>query len=185
MKVISTKLSGVKIVEPEVFGDSRGWFYESYSKRKLELSGIAADFVQDNRSFSEKKGTLRGLHFQCSPKAQAKLLCCTRGAILDVAVDIRRGSPSFLKWVSAELTADNKRMLFIPRGFAHGFLTLTDNVEVLYKADEYYSPEHDGVFRYDDPAVGVAWGIDSPILSAKDSGAPLLSDSRANFIYEG
>ena len=183
MNAIETGLDGCLIVEPQVFGDGRGWFYESYSKTKLEAIGINADFVQDNRSFSAQKGTLRGLHCQTAPKAQAKLISCTRGAILDVAVDIRKGSPSYMKWISVELSADNKRMLFVPKGFLHGFLTLTDDVEVLYKVDEYYSPENDRSIRFDDQAIGIEWGISSPVLSAKDSGAPMLADSDAKFVY--
>lgn len=183
MKITETELPEVKIVEPEVFGDNRGWFYESYSKRKLEELGINADFVQDNRSFSAAKGTLRGLHFQKSPDCQAKLICCTKGEIYDVAVDLRKGSPRYLKWVKVKLTAENKRALFIPRGFGHGFVTLTDDVEVLYKADGYYSRENDRSIRFDDEAIGVDWGITDPILSQKDINAPLLSDSDISFVY--
>ncbi|MCQ2463143.1 MAG: dTDP-4-dehydrorhamnose 3,5-epimerase [Clostridia bacterium] len=185
MKSIDTAIAEVKIIVPEVFGDARGWFYESYSKKKLSQLGITDEFVQDNRSYSAKKGTLRGLHFQCAPMSQAKLICCTKGKILDVAVDIRKGSPTFLKWVSTVLDEDNKHYFYIPKGFAHGFLTLTDNVEVLYKADEYYSPEHDGGFRFDDAEIGVDWGISDPILSEKDKNAPLFSECRANFTYGG
>lgn len=183
MKIIETGIPEVKIVEPDVYGDHRGWFYESYSKKKLAELGLDIDFVQDNRSYSAQKGTLRGLHFQASAMAQSKLICATRGVIKDVAVDIRVGSPTYLRWVAVELSADNKRMLFIPKGFAHGFLTLSDDVEVLYKVDEYYSPEHDGGFRFDDPTVNVDWGIEAPILSAKDETAPLLADSKADFVY--
>ncbi len=183
LTAIKTELDGVIIVEPLIHGDSRGWFYESYSKRKYEELGIKADFVQDNRSYSSQKGIIRGLHCQLEPYAQAKLITCTNGAILDVAVDIRKGSPTYMKWVSVELTAENKRQLFIPRGFLHGFLTLTDDVEVLYKADNYYEPSADRSIRFDDPAFGVAWGIEKPQLSAKDSGAPLFAESDANFTY--
>lgn len=183
MKIISTEIEDVKIVQPDVFADNRGWFYESYSYKKLKEGGIDAVFVQDNRSFSEKKGTVRGLHFQKAPMAQAKLLSCTKGEILDVAVDIRKGSPTYLKWVAVKLSQENKTMLFIPKGFLHGFVTLTDNVEVMYKVDEYYSKENDRSVRFDDPAIGVNWETDSPILSEKDKKAPLLSESDANFIY--
>lgn len=183
MKIIDTEIKELKIVEPEVFGDHRGWFYESYSYKKLKELGIDTVFVQDNRSFSAKKGTLRGLHFQKAPFGQAKLICCTRGEILDVAVDIRKNSPTYLKWVSVKLSEENKRMFYIPKGFAHGFLTLTDNVEVLYKADEYYNSENDRSVRFDDREIGVDWGIENPILSKKDLDAPLLKDSDANFIF--
>lgn len=183
MQVIKTELDGVLIVEPKVFGDNRGWFMETYSSEKLAPLGIAVDFVQDNHSFSAQKGTLRGLHFQMHPKAQSKLLCCTRGTILDVAVDIRKGSPNYTKWVAVELSAENKRQLFIPAGFAHGFVTLTDDVEVQYKVDQYYAPECDRSIRFDDPAIGVDWGVNDPVLSQKDLGAPLLKDSDCNFTY--
>ena len=183
MKVVGTALADVYILEPEVFGDHRGWFMETYSQIKLKNQGIDVTFVQDNHSFSANKGTLRGLHFQKEPMAQTKLIRCTRGAILDVAVDIRKGSPSYKKWVAVELSEENKRQLFIPKGFVHGFLTLTDNTEVQYKVDEFYSRECDRGIRYDDPAIGVDWGDIQPVLSAKDLSAPYLSDSDANFIY--
>ena len=154
MKKIETGLDGAVIIEPDIFGDARGWFYESYSKTKLEQLGIYADFVQDNRSYSAQKGTLRGLHCQTEPKAQSKLLTCLRGAILDVAVDIRKGSPTYMKWTSVELSGENKRMFFIPKGCLHGFVTLTPDVEVSYKVDEYYSPENDRSIRFDDPSIG-------------------------------
>ena len=174
--VEKTKLSGVYVITPKVFGDKRGWFMESYSKRDLKENGIDVDFVQDNRSFSEKKGIIRGLHFQRNPMCQAKMLTCISGAILDVAVDLRKDSPTYKQWISVELTGDNKKEIFIPKGFAHGFVTLTDNVEISYKCDEFYSPEHDGGIRYDDPSIGVDWGIDNPILSDKDVNAPYLKD---------
>lgn len=183
MKLIQTEIDGVFEIEPKVFGDNRGWFYESYSKEEFSRLGIEADFVQDNRSFSEKKGTLRGLHCQTEPKAQAKLVSCTRGAILDVAVDIRRGSPTFMKWISVELTAENKKMLFIPKGCLHGFVALTDNVELSYKVDDFYSPENDRSIRFDDPEIGVEWGVDAPVLSEKDKNAPLLADSDVKFNF--
>ena len=186
MKVTETELKDVYIVEPRVFGDHRGWFMESYSKATFLKAGIDCDFVQDNQSFSAQKGTLRGLHYQLNPKCQAKIVRCTKGAILDVAVDIRKGSPMYKKWVAVELSAENKRQLFIPRGFAHGFVTLTDDVEVQYKADNYYAPECDGNIRYDDPDIGVNWGSGEFILSEKDKNAPLLKDRmNLNFIYEG
>ncbi len=184
MNVIETALAGVRILEPQVFGDARGWFMESWSKKKMEDAGITVDFVQDNHSFSAQKGTLRGLHYQLNPMAQAKLLRVSRGAIFDVAVDIRRGSPTYAKWVGVELTAENARQLFIPRGFAHGFITLTDDVEVQYKADNFYAPTCDGNIRWDDPEIGVAWPLAPVVLSEKDAKAPLLSArTELNFTY--
>lgn len=183
MQIITTELDGVYIIESKVFGDLRGWFTETYSKEKFKELGIDIDFIQDNHSFSAQRGTLRGLHFQLNPKAQSKLMRCTRGSILDVAVDIREGSPTYKKWVAVELTEENKRQLLIPKGFAHGFLTLTDNVEVQYKVDEYYSPENDRSIRFDDSEINVAWGMENPILSDKDLKAPSLKDSDANFRY--
>ena len=175
MNVIETTLAGVLILEPKVFGDARGWFMESWSKKKMEDAGIFVDFVQDNHSFSAEKGTLRGLHYQLNPMAQAKLLRVSRGTIFDVAVDIRRGSPTYAKWVGIELSAENHRQLFIPRGFAHGFITLTNDVEVLYKADNLYAPEYDGNIRWDDPEIGIKWPIAPVVLSEKDAAAPLLA----------
>ncbi|MGI6084167.1 MAG: dTDP-4-dehydrorhamnose 3,5-epimerase [Acetivibrionales bacterium] len=183
MKILTTNIKGLLIIEPQIFGDHRGWFFESYSKIKLKEQNLECDFVQDNHSFSAQKGTLRGLHFQINPKAQAKLVRCTRGAILDVAVDLRKGSPTYKQWLSIELSAENKKQFFIPKGFAHGFLTLTDDVEVQYKTDEYYSPECDRSIAYNDTELNVQWGIDKPILSDKDKNAPLLKDSDINFIY--
>lgn len=186
MKAIETKLMGVYILEPQVFGDARGWFMESWSQRKMEDAGIHVAFVQDNQSFSAQKGTLRGLHYQLNPKCQAKLLRCTRGKIFDVAVDIRKGSPQYAQWVGVELSAENKRQLFIPRGFAHGFITLTDDVEVQYKADNYYAPECDGNIRWNDPEIGIEWPLEPIILSDKDQKAPLLKERmNLNFVYGG
>ena len=181
MQKIETALPGVLIIEPQVFGDHRGWFMETWSQAKFEALGLSVRFVQDNHSFSAQKGTLRGLHFQKSPKAQAKLLRCSRGAILDVAVDLRRASTNYCKWVSVALSAENKRQIFIPKGFGHGFVTLTDDVEVQYKVDELYDPACDRSIRYDDPAIGVDWGMTHPILSKKDLDAPLLKDSDCDF----
>jgi len=183
MNFVNTEISGAVIVEPKVFGDNRGWFYESYSKSEFEKFGIKADFVQDNRSFSAQKGTLRGLHCQTEPKAQAKLVSCTKGAILDVAVDIREGSPTYLKWVAVELNEENKKMLFVPKGCLHGFVTLTENVEVSYKVDELYSPENDRSVCWRDPEIGVEWGVETPVLSEKDKNAPLLKNSDVQFKF--
>ena len=142
-------------------------------------------FVQDNQSFSSQKGILRGIHFQNNPMAQAKLVRVTKGAVLDVAVDLRKGSPTYRQWVSVELSAENKRMLFIPRGFGHGFRTLTDDVEFCYKVDNLYSKECDRGIRYNDPAIGVDWGeVNESLLSAKDTTSPLLADSDCNFVFE-
>lgn len=185
MKKIETALPEVFIIEPQVFGDHRGYFMETYNEAKFHELGITNVFVQDNQSFTAQKGTLRGLHFQNEPMAQAKLVRCGRGAVLDVAVDIRKGSPNYMKWVAVELSAENKRMLFIPRGFAHGFVTLTDDVEFIYKVDNLYSKENDRGIRFDDPAIGVEWGVENPILSQKDTSSPLLKDSDCNFVYEG
>ncbi len=185
MKVTETKLPGVYLIDPDVFGDARGWFMESWSKRKFEEGGLYVDFLQDNHSYSAEKGTLRGLHYQLNPMAQAKLLRATRGTIFDVVVDIRKGSPNYAKWVGYELSAENKRQLFIPRGFAHGFITLTDDVEVQYKADNYYAPDCDGNIRWDDPEIGIQWPIEPIILSDKDEKAPLLKErTNLNFVYE-
>ncbi len=185
LKATETNLKGVYILEPQVFGDARGWFMESWSQRKMEEAGIKVDFLQDNHSYSATKGTLRGLHYQLNPMAQAKLLRCSRGSILDVAVDIRKGSPQYAKWTAVELSAENKKQLFIPRGFAHGFLTLTDDVEVQYKADNYYAPDCDGNIRWNDPEIGVEWPFEPVILSEKDEKAPLLAErTNLNFVYE-
>lgn len=185
MKATETNLQGVYILEPQVFGDARGWFMESWSQRKMEEAGIRAEFLQDNQSFSAQKGTLRGLHYQLNPMCQAKLLRCTRGKIFDVAVDIRKGSPTYAQWTGVELSAENKKQFFIPRGFAHGFVTLTDDVEVQYKADNYYAPDCDGNIRWDDPEIGIKWPIAPVILSEKDKNAPLLKErTNLNFVYE-
>ena len=181
MNFIKTELEGVFIVEPKVFGDHRGFFMESYSKRVFEEAGLHYDFVQDNHSSSTVKGTLRGIHFQRGDKAQAKLVRCARGAVLDVAVDLRPNSPTYKKWVAVELSEENKRQLMIPRGFGHGFVTLTDHVEFLYKADNYYAPEADGNIIWNDPEIGVDWGVTEPILSQKDANAPLLKDAVTDF----
>lgn len=181
MKITKTEIEGLYIVEPQVFGDNRGWFMETWTKSKLTDAGINIEFVQDNQSYSAQKGTLRGLHFQTNPKSQTKLLRCTRGEILDVAVDLRRNSSTYKKWVSVVLNAENKKQFLIPKGFAHGFVTLTDDVEVQYKVDEYYAPECDRSVRFDDPEIGVDWGVKDPILSQKDLKAPFLKDSDVNF----
>ncbi len=184
MKVIETDLKEVVVIEPTLFGDHRGWFMEIFNDSKFRESGIQANFVQDNHSFSAAMGTLRGLHYQLNPKAQAKLVRCTRGAIYDVAVDIRQGSPTYGQCVSIELSADNKKQLFIPKGFAHGFITLTEDVEVQYKVDELYAPEYDRGIIWNDPEIGIRWPIHiNPVLSEKDEKAPFLKDAENNFVY--
>lgn len=185
MEVEKTFIDGAVVLTPKVFGDNRGWFMESYSKRTLEEAGIYDEFIQDNRSFSAEKGTLRGLHCQTEPMAQAKLLTCLKGEILDLAVDIREGSPTYMKWVSVKLSEENKKMFYIPAGCLHGFVTLTDDVEVMYKVNNFYSPENDRSVRFDDPTLGVEWGVTNPILSQKDLNAPLLKDSDVKFTYKG
>jgi dTDP-4-dehydrorhamnose 3,5-epimerase len=184
MNKIETSLPGVYIIEPRVIGDQRGYFMETWSTRNFEDMGLHYDFVQDNQSFSSQKGILRGIHFQNAPMAQAKLVRVTRGAVLDVAVDLRRGSPTYRQWVGVELSAENKRMLMIPRGFGHGFKTLTDNVEFCYKVDNLYSRECDRGIRFNDPAIGVDWGeVVEELLSQKDTTSPLLKDSDRNFVF--
>lgn len=178
MKITKTKLDGVVIIEPDVFGDNRGFFMESWNKEKMEEVGLFYNFVQDNHSKSTVKGTLRGIHFQKGDKAQAKLVRCVKGAVLDIAVDLRKNSPTFKQWVGVELSAENKKQLLIPRGFGHGFVTLTDDVEFLYKADNYYAPEADAGIRWNDPDIGVEWGIENPILSEKDKKNPFLKDCK-------
>ena len=181
MKITKTKLEGVVIIEPDVFGDNRGFFMESWNKKKMAEAGLDYDFVQDNHSKSTVKGTLRGIHFQKGDKAQAKLVRCVKGAVLDVAVDLRKNSSTFKQWVGVELSEENKKQLLIPRGFGHGFVTLTDDVEFLYKADNYYAPEADAGIRWNDPEIGVEWGIDNPILSEKDKKNPFFRNLFEDF----
>ena len=185
MKRVETSLPGVCIIEPQVFGDSRGYFMETYSHKNFEELGIPNVFVQDNQSFTAQRSVLRGIHFQNAPFAQAKLVRVVRGAVMDVAVDLRKGSPTYKKWVSVELSQDNKRMLFIPRGFGHGFRTLTENVEFVYNVDNYYNKQCDRGIRYNDPSIGVEWGaVYEDLLSDKDKTSPLLEESDCNYIYE-
>lgn len=181
MQVIYTKLEGLYIVEPDVHGDHRGFFMESYSSRTFAKHGVDVPFVQDNHSLSAEPGVIRGLHYQLNPKAQTKLVRVATGAIYDVAVDIRRNSPTFGQWVGVILSEANKRQLLVPQGFAHGFCTLVTNTQVLYKVDEYYSPEHDRGILWNDPAIGIDWPTSKPILSDKDTKHPLLKDAEINF----
>ena len=176
MKLTDTEIEGVEIVEPEVFGDERGWFCETYSAARYREAGIRADFVQDNESFSSQ-GVVRGLHWQAAPHTQAKLVRVIRGAVWDVAVDIRKNSPTFGKHVAVVLSADNRKQLFIPRGFAHGFLVLEDGTLFSYKCDNLYCPAADRGIRFDDPALGIKWpdAAARPLLSPKDRALPFLS----------
>lgn len=181
MKFIHTAIEGVVIVEPEVHGDSRGFFLESWSRWEFEQAGLHYDFVQDNHSFSARKGTLRGVHFQRGAWSQAKLVRCVRGAIRDVAVDLRPESPTYKQWVAVELSAENKRQLLIPRRMGHGFVTLTEEVDFLYRVDNFYAPEHEGGIRWDDPELKIEWGVENPVLSAKDQISPFLKDAVTDF----
>ncbi|OPY11918.1 MAG: dTDP-4-dehydrorhamnose 3,5-epimerase [Syntrophus sp. PtaB.Bin138] len=181
MKKNDTALDGVYILEPRIFGDDRGCFFESFSLKALRECGIEFTPVQENYVYSKKKGTIRGLHFQNAPKAQAKIVRCTTGSVLDVAVDLRKDSPHYLKYVMVELSSENKKQIFIPKYFAHGVMSLSDGAVIEYLVDELYSPEHDRSIRYDDPQINVTWNISNPSLSAKDKNAPALSDSDINF----
>ena len=177
MQIEQTSLPGVVILTPARFGDARGFFSETWSRRRLAEAGIDIDFVQDNHSVSAQVNTVRGLHFQSPPHVQAKLVRCGKGRLFDVAVDIRRDSPTFGKWVGEVLSAENKLQMWIPPGFAHGFLTLSETAEFLYKTTDYYSPEHERCVAWSDSSIGVAWPIaGTPLLSEKDQlGQPLLS----------
>lgn len=185
MQIEKTGLDGVLILTPARHGDARGYFSESWSRRRLAEAGLDIDFVQDNHSLSMAAGTLRGLHYQSPPHAQAKLVRCGRGALWDVAVDMRRGSPTFGQWTGVELSAQNGRQLFIPAGFLHGFVTRAPMTEIIYKCSDYYAPECDGAVRYDDPAIGIDWGLGAQdaILSDKDAAAPLLAQTELPFTY--
>lgn len=174
MEYLPTGLNGPVIIKPKVFGDSRGFFMETFSLRDFEAHVGPVHFVQDNESYSARRGVLRGMHFQKGDAAQAKLVRVSRGRVLDVAVDIRPGSPTYGRWVKVEISAEEKNMFYIPRGFAHGFLVLEDDTLFEYKCDNYYSPADEGSFRWDDPQVGIDWGIPAEelILSDKDRIAP-------------
>jgi len=183
MEFMKSAIPEVVLIKPKVFGDDRGFFLESYKKSLFLANGIDYDFIQDNHSMSAK-GVLRGLHYQLNPKAQGKLVRCVSGSVFDVAVDIRRGSPTFGKWVGYELSATNKQMLWIPPGFAHGFITLEDNTQFLYKTTNDYAPEYDRGIKYNDPAIGVVWPeIGELLLSGKDQAQPLLKDAEINFVF--
>ena len=183
-KKIETSLPGVYILEPQVFGDNRGWFMESWSRKNMKDVGLDVDFVQDNQSYTASSGTIRGIHFQQDPMSQAKLVRVVRGKVMDYAVDLRKGSPTYGKWVGVELSAENRRQFFIPRGFGHAFLTLSSDVEFIYKCDNLYSRECDRNIRWNDPGIGIDWPLEGePILSEKDAMAPFLEDSDCNFRY--
>ena len=186
MQIEQTNLSGVLILTPKRFGDARGFFSESWSAVRMAEAGLHFDFVQDNHSLSEAVGTVRGLHFQAPPHAQAKLVRCGRGRVFDVAVDIRKGSPTYGQWTGIELSFENGKQLLVPRGFLHGFVTLEPDTEIIYKCDDVYSPECDGAVRFDDPDIGIEWNIDpnKAILSEKDATAPYLRDFDSPFIYK-
>ena len=174
----------IKLIKPQRHGDHRGFFAETYSRREYSELGIDVEFVQDNHSLSREVGTLRGLHFQSPPRAQAKLVRCGRGAIFDVAVDIRRGSPTYGQWEGYELTAENGEQLYIPVGFAHGFVTLEPDSEIVYKCSDYYAPETEGAVLWNDPDIGIDWPTEvEPILSDKDAVAPVFSDLESPFIF--
>lgn len=185
MQIEATSIPDVKILTPRRFGDDRGWFMETFNAGVLAGAGLDIAWVQDNHSMSARVGTLRGLHFQTPPRAQDKLVRCSRGAILDVAVDIRKGSPSYGKWVGVDLTPENGRQLLVPKGFLHGFVTRAENTEVQYKCSDLYAPDCDGGIRWDDPDIGIDWGLSGdPVLSAKDTVAPFLRDYDSPFTYK-
>lgn len=182
MQIELTALDGVVILTPARHGDARGFFSESWHRGRMADAGFEYDFVQDNHSLSETAGTIRGLHFQAPPHAQAKLVRCGRGALLDVAVDIRAGSPTYGKWVGVELSFENGKQLLIPEGFAHGFVTRTPGTEICYKCNAYYAPDADGAVAWD--SCGIDWGLNGdPVLSAKDAAAPALADFDSPFTY--
>jgi dTDP-4-dehydrorhamnose 3,5-epimerase len=183
MKITETDLPGVLILEPRRFGDDRGWFMESWNRETLRGHGIEIDFVQDNHSYSAPQGTVRGLHYQSPPHAQAKLVRVARGTVRDVAVDVRGGSATYGRHVAVDLSAENGRQLLVPVGFLHGFATLTPDVELLYKCSDVYAPDCDGAVAWDDPDLGIDWGIDpaTATLSDKDRAAPRFADWTSPF----
>ena len=184
MQIEDTPLVGVKILTPNRFGDARGFFSESWNRARLAGNGIDLDFVQDNHSMSAQVGTVRGLHFQSPPHAQDKLVRCGQGALFDVAVDIRKGSPTYGEWFGIELNAENGCQLLLPKGFLHGFITRAPNTEIIYKCTDYYAPDCDGAVRWD--SCGIDWGYDGEaLLSDKDVAAPTLADFDSPFVWEG
>jgi|TARA_B110000908_G_C10262091_1_gene460124 dTDP-4-dehydrorhamnose 3,5-epimerase len=186
LKITETALPGVLLLEPRRFSDARGVFSESWNRKTLATHGIDIDFVQDNHSVSTQVDTVRGLHFQSPPHAQAKLVRCGRGRLFDVAVDIRKGSPTYGKWVGYDLSFDNGLQLLIPAGFLHGFVTREADTEIVYKCSDYYAFECDGTVRFDDPDIAIEWGISTQaVLSEKDTQAPLLKDFDSPFVWGG
>lgn len=183
MKVTELALSGVKVIEPTYFEDYRGYYCETYSKRTLAEYGITCEFVQDNHFFCLNKGTIRGIHFQNDPYAQAKLIRCTRGSMLDIAVDLRKGSPTYKKWVSVILSAENRKQIFMTRGYGHLAISLTDNTEGQYKVDGFYAPAYDRAIAWDDPEIAIELPSIPVIVSPKDKKAPTLAESDVNFQY--
>ncbi|WP_217560480.1 dTDP-4-dehydrorhamnose 3,5-epimerase [Paenibacillus sp. GbtcB18] len=184
MNILSTNFQGAILIEPTIYGDNRGFFMGSYNAARFGELGIANQFNQDNHSLSKEPGVLRGLHYQLQPKAQTKLVRVLAGAIYDVIVDIRKHSPTFGQWQGFILSSSNKRQLLVPKGFAHGFCTLVPDTEVLYKVDEYYSPENDRGILWNDPSLGIDWPISMPVLSDKDKKHPRLQDAEINFDEE-
>lgn len=183
MKVTPTEIPDVVVIEPDVFGDNRGYFFESYSKAKFDAAGIHADFVQDNQSLS-CRNVLRGLHFQNPPFEQGKLVRVISGSVLDVAVDIRKGSPYFGKWISRILSAENKAMMWVPPGFAHGFLTLDDNTVFSYKCTAYYRKDAEGVILWNDPVLNIQWGCNDPVVSGRDQNASGFTNFYTKFTFK-
>jgi dTDP-4-dehydrorhamnose 3,5-epimerase len=181
MQIEQTALEGVVILTPQRHGDARGFFSESWNRARMAAAGLHFDFVQDNHSVSATVGTLRGLHYQSPPHAQAKLVRCGRGALWDVAVDFRAGSSTFGQWIGVDLTSENGRQLLIPAGFLHGFVTRAPDTEIIYKCTDYYAPDCDGAVAWDDPDIGIDWGVDKPVLSDKDAKAPKLADVPSPF----
>jgi dTDP-4-dehydrorhamnose 3,5-epimerase len=176
------EIPGLMLIEPRVFGDKRGFFMETFKLSEFRANGVAGDFVQDNMSRSQK-GVLRGLHYQLNPKAQGKLVMAIKGAVFDVAVDIRKGSPYYGRWVSRELSADNRLMFWIPPGFAHGYLTLSDSAAIIYKTTEEYAQELERGIIWNDPSIGIEWPLESPVLSDRDKALPAIGDAEINFSY--
>lgn len=186
MDIVRLDIPDVVRLEPRRFKDDRGFFTESWNRKRMEEAGLDYDFVQDNHSYSAERGTVRGLHYQTPPMAQAKLVRVARGAILDVAVDVRKGSPTFGKWVSETLSAENGLQLLVPEGFLHGFITLEPDTDVLYKVNAFYAPDCDGAVRFDDPDLAIEWGIDpkDATLSTKDAAAPAFQDFATPFVHK-
>ncbi|MCH3909291.1 MAG: dTDP-4-dehydrorhamnose 3,5-epimerase [Bacilli bacterium] len=182
MIIEKTILQDAFIITPDVFGDNRGYFFESFSKNKYDYI-FDGEFIQDNQSLSTKKGVIRGLHCQSGQFSQTKLVRVVEGAVDDVIVDVRKGSPSYLKWIRVRLSSDNQKQLLIPKGFLHAFVTITDNVIFCYKVDEYYNKASERGVLYNDPMFGIDWGVDNPILSDKDKTNPLFSNTDIDFVY--